>query len=412
MSSDPLSGEPPSKGQPKLDAIEGQAGDAGRQRLRWLLPLVALAVAFGLAYLLFLSRPTAARVEPTPLIPLVRVVEAQPEVLRISVVAHGTVTPRTESDVVAEVRGRVTWVAPALVAGGFFEAGDELLRLDEREHQIAADRARATVQLRRSEAKLADADAGRRRALADRGAASSADLEQFEARALGANASLDEARAVHAQAKLDLERTVLRAPFAGRVRERSVDVGQFVNPGSKLGRIYAVDYSEVRLPLESDDLGLIDVPLGGEDASGSLVRLSARLGGVERSWSARLVRTEAEIDPRTRMLHVVARIDDPFARVSSEHAPLPAGVFVRAEIAGKEIAGAYVLPSIALREDDRVYLLDAADKVVIRAVQVARRERDRVVISAGLEPGDRVVVSPMRFVTEGMQLGVASGGAP
>jgi RND family efflux transporter MFP subunit len=397
MSSDPLSADAQAEAQPTLGAIEGQAQATRRRRLMWALPLGALVAAFAIAYLLFLSAPTAKRVEPKPLIPLVRVVEVQPQTLRVQIVAHGTVTPRTESDVVAEVRGRVIAVSPALVAGGFFEEGDELLRLDGREHQIAVDRARAAVELRRSEATLASADAERRRALAERGAASPADLEQFEARALGAAASLDEARAAYAQAKLDLERTVLRAPFAGRVRERSVDVGQFVNPGAKLARIYAVDYAEVRLAVESDDFGLLDVPLGAEGATGSPVRLTARLGGVEQVWSARLVRTEGEIDARTRMLHVVARIDDPYAREHADRAQLPAGLFVRAEIAGRELEGAYVVPSVALREGDRVYLLDAADKVLIRPVQVARRDREQVVISGGFEPGDRVVVSPMRF---------------
>ncbi len=413
MSSDPLSAEARDEAKPAFDTIDGQAQGSGRRRLMWLLPFVALAVAAAIVLLLFATRPTAVRVEVAPLIPLVRVLEVQPQTLRMQLVAHGTVSPRTESDVVAEVRGRVTWVSPALVAGGFFAEGDELLRLDGREHRIAVDRARAAVKLRRSEARLAGADAERRRALADRGAASAADLEQFEARELGASASLDEARAVLAQAQLDLERTVLLAPFAGRVRERSVDIGQFVNPGGKLARIYAIDYAEVRLPLATDDLALLDLPMGvGKAAVGAPVRLTARLGGSQQEWSARLVRTEGEIDERTRMLHVVARVDDPYARNGTDHAQLPAGLFVRGEISGRELEGVYLLPSIALREDDRVYLLDSDDKLRIRTVQLVRRERDQLVINAGLEPGDRVVVSPMRFATDGMQLGVAAGALP
>ncbi|MBW2270472.1 MAG: efflux RND transporter periplasmic adaptor subunit [Deltaproteobacteria bacterium] len=413
MSSDPLSAEARDEAQPALGALEGRVPDKRLRRLRRLLPLAALATAAAISFLLFATRPTAVRVEPEPLIPLVRVLEAQPQTLRVQIVAHGTVSPRTESDLVAEVHGRVTWVSPALVAGGFFAEGHELLRLDGREHRISVDRARAAVQLRRSEARLARADAERRGALAERGAASAADLEQFEAKALGASASLDEARALLAQAQLDLERTVLRAPFAGRVRERSVDVGQFVNLGAKLARIYAVDFAEVRLPLESDDLALLELPLGvGDVATGAPVRLTARLAGREQEWPARLVRTEGEIDERTRMLHVVARVDDPYARQGSDHLPLPAGLFVRGEIAGRELEGVYVLPSIALREGDRVYLLDAADKLLIRPVQLVRRERDQVIIAGGLEPADRVVVSPMRFAIEGMQLRAAASGAP
>ncbi len=328
-------------------------------------------------------------------------------------VTHGTVAPRTESDLVAEVRGRVVEVSPALVAGGFFEAGDVLLRLDGREHDIAVDRARAAVAQRRSDAQLAEADAKRRRALAERGAASPADLEQVEARALGADAALAEARATLAQARLDRERTVLTAPFAGRVRARGVDVGQFVNPGEKLARLFAIDYAEVRLPVSTDDLAILDVPLaGGEEAAEVPVRLTARVGGVEREWTARLVRSEAEIDERTRMLHVVARVDDPYARKDGGAAPLPSGLFVKAEITGQPLEDVTVLPAVALRDGDRLYLLDAEDRIQIRSVEVLRRERDEVLIGAGLSPGERVVVSPMRFATEGMQVRLAPGEAP
>lgn len=414
MSSDPLSAKAREPARPALDTIEGRArADASRRRLRWLLPLLALAAALLVVGLLFATRPVAERREPESLIPSVRVVPVVAEDRQVTIVAHGTVAPRTESDLVAEVRGRVMEVAPELVAGGFFAEGDVLLRLDAREHEIAVDRARAAVAQRRSEAKLADADAARRRALADRGAASAADLEQVEARALGASAGLAEARATLAQAQLDRERTVLRAPFDGRVRARAVDVGQFVNPGEKLARLFSVDYAEVRLPVSTDDVGLLDVPLGAGDADQTPpVTLSARVGGVERRWQARLVRSEAEIDARTRMLHVVARVDDPYARSGGHEAPLPSGLFVRAEIAGQALDRVIALPAVALREGDQVYLVDEESRIVLRSVEVLRRERDEVLIGAGLEGGERVVVSPMRFATDGMPVRLADSEAP
>jgi RND family efflux transporter MFP subunit len=347
-------------------------------------------------------------IEPVAVLPLVRVLTIHPETLRMHVVAHGSVAPRTESDLVAEVRGRILTVAPALVAGGFFEAGDELLRLDDREHEIAVRRARAQVKLRESEARLAAADATRRRQLADRGAASAAELEQYESRELVALALLDESRAALQQADLDLERTVVRAPFAGRVRERPVDVGQFVNPGTKLARIYAVDYSEVRLPVQTEDLAHLDLGPGtgsGADATlGSPITLRAKLAGSDLEWQATQVRTEGEIDLRTRTLHLVARIDDPYGRLSERAVALPSGLFVEAEIAGRELTGVFVLPAAAVRDGDNVYVVDAEDRLVIRSVEVIRRDRDRVVIGEGLADGERIVVSPLRAVSNGMRL--------
>ncbi len=413
MTSGPVSVDPtPEASATRPRAVDGP-GKVPRSRValagrRWRGPVGVLATAGALSALLFQTAPRPEMIEPVAVLPLVRVLTIHPETLRMHVVAHGSVAPRTESDLVAEVRGRILTVAPALVAGGFFEAGDELLRLDDREHEIAVRRARAQVKLRESEARLAAADATRRRQLADRGAASAAELEQYESRELVALALLDESRAALQQADLDLERTIVRAPFAGRVRERPVDVGQFVNPGTKLARIYAVDYSEVRLPVQTEDLAHLDLGPGtgsGADATlGSPITLRAKLAGSDLEWQATLVRTEGEIDLRTRTLHLVARIDDPYGRLSERAVALPSGLFVEAEIAGRELTGVFVLPAAAVRDGDNVYVVDAEDRLVIRSVEVIRRDRDRVVIGEGLADGERIVVSPLRAVSNGMRL--------
>lgn len=413
----------------------GEAVSTGRMLGGVAIAVVATALA---VFALVWARRSPERVEPPVVLPLVRTTVAEPQTRRMFVTAYGSVEPRTESDLVAEVRGRIVRVSPSLVAGGFFEAGEELLALDAREARIAVDRARAQVKLRASESKLAAADAERRRQLAERGAASAADLEQFESRAQVARAQLEEARAQLAQAELDLERTVLRAPFEGRVRERFVDLGQFVNPGARLARIYAVDYAEVRLPISTDELVHLDVPLGiarrervgetlqpaaadaptdaGESGGvGSPVALRAQLGGRDVEWEARLVRTEGEIDARTRTLHVVARVDDPYGLHGAPTLPLPAGLFVEARIRGREREDVYVLPTAALRDGDRVYVVErrGEDEVLrMRDVELARRGASEIVVASGLAPGERVVVSPLRAAIDGMRLRVKDDAAP
>lgn len=405
---------------------------ARRSQLRWILPLVVLAVGGGIFWLFVATREMPEDRDPVIPSPLVRVMTVQPQDVRFTVTSRGMVTPRTESDLVAEVRGRVLSVSERLVVGGFFSFGDELLRLDDREHRIARDRAEASVRLRESEARLAKADADRRRQLRSRGAASAADLEQFESRQLVAEASLAEARAALAQVELDLERTIVRAPFDGRVRERNVDVGQFVSPGTKIGRIFAVDYAEVRLPVQIDELAYLDAKFVGldrqtdfetdsdSDADGALVRLTGRLGGRELAWEARLVRAEAAIDEQTRMLNVVARVDDPYLlrdrvrgtdNVDSSSVPLPAGLFVEAEIEGQSVSDVFVVPVMALRDGDRVFLRDEDDQLRVREVSVLRRNRGEVVIDGGLAAGDQIVISPLRIYSEGMSIRTIEAGA-
>ncbi|HEB91216.1 MAG TPA: efflux RND transporter periplasmic adaptor subunit [Deltaproteobacteria bacterium] len=449
MTSDPVSIEP----EGARDGEGGGAAEAGTRlpvgearspltnlrrgpslrgpRWRWILPLLALAFGLAVQALLIATRDVPETREPEIPSPLVRVITARPRDVRFRVESRGIVVPRTESDLVAEVRGRVVEVAPALEVGGFFAEGDELLRLDDREYRIARDRARAIVALRESEARLARAEAQRRRQLRQRGAASEADLEQFESRESVAEASLAEARASLARAELDLERTVVRAPFEGRVRKRNVDVGQFVSPGSKLARVFAVDYAEVRLPVQIDELAFLDAAFVGLDrptealrragttVAGAPVRLTGRIGGREVVWPARLVRAEAAIDERTRMLHVVARIEDPYllepeadGAVADAAVPLPVGLFVSAEIEGRKVEGVFVLPLMALRDGDRVFLRDEEGRLRVRAVSVLRRDHDEVVIDGGLHAGEQVVVSPLRIHSEGMRLRATDVGLP
>jgi len=384
--------------------------------IRWLLPIGVLALMASVIALLFATSPRPDRHASNVPLPIVRVAVVAPQSFQHSVIAHGSVAPRTESDLVAEVRGRIIWVSPALEVGRFFSEGDEFLHLDGREHEIAMQRAGAEVKLAESEFRLAEAEAARRRVLSKRGASSASDLDQFENRALVAGAALDQARANYDQAALNLERTVVRAPYDGRVRERSVDLGQFVSSGSLLARVFAVDYAEVRLPIRTDELSFLDVPLGFEGDTGSGVDapvvLTAQLGGVELEWPARLVRTEGEIDLRTRMLHVVARVDDPYVRDGAQRPPLPAGLFVRAEIEGRKIDDVYVLPTIALRDENRVFVVDSEQRLRFRSVDVVRRGREEVVVSGGLAAGEEVVISPVRAVTDGMRVRTLSAGAP
>jgi multidrug efflux pump subunit AcrA (membrane-fusion protein) len=204
-----------------------------------------------------------------------------------------------------------------------------------------------------------------------------------------------------------VERCEIRAPFTGRVREERVDVGQFVSRGERIARLYAIDVAEVRLPISDDELAFVDLPLlyrGDEEARpGPEVELSARFAGERHVWRARVVRTEGEIDPRTRMVNVVARVEDPYER-SNGRPPLAVGLFVDAEILGRTVEDVVVLPRAALREGDVVHVVDAEDRLRLRPVSVLRRHRDEVVLASGLAPGERVSVTPLAAPVDGMLL--------
>ncbi|MEE4210491.1 MAG: efflux RND transporter periplasmic adaptor subunit, partial [Parvularcula sp.] len=215
-----------------------------------------------------------------------------------------------------------------------------------------------------------------------------------------AQAELASAKANLADAELALARTTIKAPFDGRVREISADVGQFVNPGAALGQIFATDIAEVRLPLSDQDLAKLGLPFAfearGEDAP--LVNLSAEVAGQVRRWQGRITRVDAAIDSSTRQISAIAEVEDPYGTGADDGFPLAFGLFVEAEILGRDVDHAVVVPILALQSDGTVFVVDNEDKLIVRDVVTSGRVSEGIVVTAGLEEGDLMVVSPVTTI--------------
>jgi len=375
-----------------------------------LLPLLVIAAGGLGAWGLIASRDKPEMLNPEPPIPLVRVQPTRLQSLQLTVISQGTVRPRTQSVLVPEVSGRVTEIAASFVPGGFFEEGEVLVRIDPHDYRQAVIQARAAVA--RAELRLAleqaEADVVRRE-WADLGRGDASALTLREPQLAEARAALASAGAAAEKSRRDLERTELRAPYAGRVREKRVDRGQFVNRGTPLGTIYAVDYAEIRLPLPDRELAFIDLPLvyrgQGEQEQGPEVLLSSNFAGKIHHWRGRLVRTEGEIDPQSRMVHTVARVKDPYARGELPgQPPLAVGMFVDAEILGRVVDAVALLPRAVLRDGNQVLVVDDDDRLRFRTVSVLRVTREEIIVDSGLAEGERVCLTPLAAVTEGMRV--------
>lgn len=404
--------------------------------MKVIVPIGILAIGLAVVAWLVVTRPAVEQGAPDVPAPLVRASTVEPESVQFVVRAHGTVEPRVESQLIPQVSGDVVWVSPNVVPGGFFEAGEPLLRIDRADYAVAVEQSRAALVQAESRFKRASKERQRQRRLADRSAASESRIDDAENDYVIAEAQVREARALLERAERDLARTEFKAPYAGRVRNENVDVGQFATRGQSLGRIYAVDWAEVRLPLPDRELAYLDLslsyrPTASPGASGEAagaeadardgprapdVLLSAEFAGRPYTWRGRIVRTEGELDPKSRMVNVVARVEDPYGRSEySDRPPLSVGLFVEADIMGHTVADAIVLPRSALRSDargqkDRVLVIDDDDRLRYRAVEVLRAERERVIIGGGLVAGERVCTSPLRAVTDGMRVRIAEQG--
>jgi RND family efflux transporter MFP subunit len=376
-----------------------------------LLPIGIVAAGSLGAWALFMSRSKPETRIPEPVVPLVRVQTVRLQDVDLTVTSQGAVNPRTESVLVPEVSGTVIEVSPSFISGGFFEEGDVLLRVDPYDYRQALVQARANV----TQAELRVAQEMAEAAVAldeweDLGDGDDApSLTLREPQLADARAALAAAQAALEKAERDLERTAIRAPYAGRVREKHVDLGQFVNRGAAVATIYAVDFAEIRLPLPDSELAFIDLPLDyrGEvgQQRGPEVLLRANFAGQTHEWRGRIVRTEGEIDPMSRMVHTVARVKDPYARGDDPgRPPLAAGMFVEAEILGLTARGVAVLPRSALRSGSRILLVDEESRLRFREVSVLRATRTEIIVDGGLDDGDRVCLSSLVAVTDGMRV--------
>jgi RND family efflux transporter MFP subunit len=376
--------------------------------MRKFLPLLLLIIFAVAAQLISHFKPVSAKRElpPTPVIS-VETLTIQPHEYTLVINSFGRVRPRIEGELVAQVSGQIIEVSPNFRDGGFFEAGEVLLTIDPRDYSIqvdiaAAELANAKVNLEEQQA-LADQAKKDRAILNRKGLASDYALRKPQLAA--AQSQIDAARAKLAQARLAVERTRIKAPYAGRILSRNVDQGVVVSNNQSLARIYATDRVEVRLPLKNSELGFINLPEqfrneSDPSATATPVRILNNLGSTTEEWPAVLVRTAGAIDEQSQQLYVTAQIDDPYAVNRQGLRPLKIGQFVTAEIEGKKLSDAITIPNAAIYQGSYVYLY--REGLLQRmAIRVAWQNSSEALISEGLKPGDQLVLTPLGQVSSG-----------
>lgn len=348
------------------------------------------------------TQPISQALQPVA----VRTMPASKQTVRMRVTAHGEVLPKAESSLVAEVAGRVIAVSPAMVSGGFFGKGEVLVEIERIDYEAALEQARAHLASIGSELFNAGTEYRRLRELAERESVSESSLDSARNRLAIARASLREAKARVARAERDLERTRLIAPYDGRVRTERVDAGQFVNRGEAVATLYSIDFAEVRLPVHDDDLAFLPLSLARQDhdkAPMPKAILKARFSGAQRTWEAWVVRTEGELDPRTRMVNLIAQVKAPYDP-SAGVPPLTVGLFVEAEIEGEAVEDVVVVPRSALHAGNRLYVVGADNRLIFRDVEVIRIADEVAYIGDGIEDGETICLSAIDSPVEGQSV--------
>lgn len=375
---------------------------------RIFLPLAIIVGAIVLSSAMFALKPEPAKLESPETAVAVETIALKKTAAQLLISSQGTVLPRTRSALISEVSGAVLTVSQQYVVGGVFNTGDVLMQLDPTDYQVALQRAQAkliSMNAQLSFERARSAQAEKEWAMTGRPATEAPLLALRKPYLAEAQANVLQAEAEVKQAQQKLDKTTIRAPYAGMVSAKTADIGQFVTLGSKLGEIFAIDYAEVRLPLTQRDLSMMDAQAFANNKPRPGVTLSASVGNTELQWDALLVRSEGVVDQRNRSQYLIAQIVDPYnIKQRSEKPALLMGSFVRATIAGKKLENVFAVPRHALLEGGNIAAVDSDNKLRLKKVETIFSDEQFYYIANGLEEGMEIIVSAVGIAIDGMRV--------
>jgi membrane fusion protein, multidrug efflux system len=412
---------------------------------RFYLPLLVIIISAAVGVTLLKTGPEPKRKQPREAKITVTTITAKPESFTVWISSQGLIAPYLRSAVTSEAAGRLVEVAPKFIQGAFFEKGDLLARIDPESYRLFAINLEASIKV--VTARLEELDTSRVNKqkqleienqllnLAQRqfkrlsilkkvGTVTQIAIEQGERELLSRRsavlnlkngldlipaqrhnleAELQLKQAQRDTALLDLKRTKIIAPFTGRVVKKQADLGQFVGKGQTLGEIYASAQWEVRLPISSQDLSLLDISALKKENNGNgygpKVKLTtSRQGSSNQQWSGDIVRMESVVDSHTRQIILVARIN---SSEQGENHNILDGLFVEAAIQGRTLENVFVLPRHTAGPGDRVLLIDGENRLYRRKVDILFRDAKSVVINGGLKAMERISLTPLPYTPDG-----------
>lgn len=374
------------------------------------IPIALIVIGYIIMKVLVSSHPAAVKhAKEDPGI-LVEILKAEREDITITVKGTGTVKATQEISVIPQVSGEVVYTAPGLDVGGFFEKGFVLFRIEDTDYRLALEQAEslkanaeyelATIESRaeiaRNEWKVINKD----------NAARPNPLVLYEPQLKSAKAALASASAKVEQAMLNLARTEIRAPFNLRIRSMNVEVGQYVKSGNSVAVLAGTDTAEIAVPLTTWKMHWLNIPRHGEKQNGADALVSLNIGETVYKWDGHVVRSTGEVDQKSRMMRVIVEINDPYGlKADTNGRPtLAAGSFIKVVIKGKNLKDVFVIPRTAFRDNSTVWTMDKENMLKIKEVKIFRLERDRVIISEGIDTGDMIVLTNLSGAANGMKL--------
>ena len=368
--------------------------------------IIILLVSILLSIILITLKPEIEVESTVKKLPYVKTKKIISQTINATISSQGVIAPETSLTILSELSSNVEWLSPKMEPGSNFNRNDTLIILDRRDYELAFITAQSNIlnaevnlEREKAESDLANKEWARV------GIGEGSDLTLRKPQLAQAKATLAAAEANLEQAKRNLERAIIIAQFDGRVQSRNVEIGTTVFPGTVLSKIYGTDYFEVRLVVADQDVSFTGLDFNGKLLSKNK-QLKVEFSQGSRSsnyrWKGNIVRTEAEVDPLTRMLAIVARIDNRKMKATSQ-TPLAIGQYVSAAINGIEIENVSLIPRTLVRNES-VWVVDDKKTLRKRNVEIIRFENENAFIENGFEIGDRLLMTRLSSLVDGLKV--------
>ncbi|MDG1268713.1 MAG: efflux RND transporter periplasmic adaptor subunit [Candidatus Marinimicrobia bacterium] len=372
--------------------------------IKYLRPLIIIGISTAIAAVLYMLgqiSPDAIQ-EKDPMDVNVQILT--PIDYQIKIKSTGTTTPITQTVLTSEVGGEVIYRSKKFSEGSSVISGEILAKIDDTDLQLQYKN--ALLQLASAEVQFAvqQAEAEIAQEAWDQvGEGIPQELTTKKPQLKQAKAALEVAKAQVQSAEKKLNKTEITAPYTGRIQNINIDLGSTIIPGQPVGSMYTSNEIEVTLSVKDSDLQFLDIPMDGRKLNSdqkSIVIIKSLYKGEMQEWAGNLERVDGVIDPMTRMIKLIANFKNNF--IEETKPILPIGLFVEAEINGKQLENIFMIPNSALTPNDELLFLNQDDALEIRKVSVLTKMKNHILVKEGMKAGERVVVSKLSIATNGM----------
>ena len=380
--------------------------------LNQIIKILTIFIIAGIiSTLLILTKPSPKRKQIKLLPSTVTVKIVQPTSENIWIKTMGVVQPVQELSIISEVGGRVEWINKKLIPGGFINKGEVIAKIEKTDYEIAIEQSKANLATARKDLLIEEGAARSAKVMEDMSKISTSqqakELRMRVPHIEAAESNLNAAKKLLEQAEKDLKRTDIIAPFPILIESENIEIGNYVTKLSAIAQAAGTSAYWVKVTLPVGKIYYINIP-GVNNKKGSNAKIIFKgTNGKKTIKNGKVVRLFGSLDNTGRMAKILIEVNDPLGIESGNlDEMLLLNSYVQVEIEGKKLSGMVELPREYLRDGKFVWLADKDNRLVIKKIDIAWRDKDKIIVSGGLKKGDKVITSSNFIPVNGMKLSI------